>query len=52
MSTAYKIKRDSAFIGSLKAWDSGRITLDVMLDDGNEREMILNDLKKRFDIST
>ena len=52
MSTAYKIKRDSAFIGSLKAWDSGRITLDVMLSDGNEREMILNDLKKRFDIST
>ncbi len=50
-SRQYKINRDGMRLGTVKAWDSGRIALDVFVDDERERNDILTLLKTRFGIS-
>lgn len=47
-SRQYKIKRDGAPIGSLKEWDSGKVTLEVVVADPKDRAALLSDLRSRF----
>ena len=50
-SRQYKIQRDGKQLGTVKAWDSGRIALDVVVDDERERNEVLSLLKQHFKIS-
>lgn len=50
-SRQYKIQREGAQIGTIKAWDSGRVVFDVVLPDVAERDEILAELKRRFGVS-
>lgn len=50
-SRQYKINRDGMRLGTVKSWDSGRIALDVFVDDERERNDILTLLKARFGIT-
>ena len=50
-SRQYKINRSGQSIGFVKAWDSGRVALDVVITDPGERNDILEVLKARFGIT-
>lgn len=50
-SRPYKIQREGAVIGTLKVWDSGRVMLDVVLPESEEREGVLADLKRKFGVN-
>ena len=49
-SRQYKINREGHSVGFVKSWDSGRVALDVVISDPNERNEILELLKARFNI--
>lgn len=47
-SRAYKITHDGKNIGSMKTWDSGRVSFDVKIIDTVERQKLISDLRVRF----
>jgi len=47
-SRQYKINRDGALIGSLKEWDSGKVALEVVLNDPKDRAALMAELRERF----
>lgn len=47
-SRQYKIKVDGVQTGFIKEWDSGKIVLEVQLNDMKERQALLDELKLRF----
>jgi ParB family chromosome partitioning protein len=47
-SRQYKIRRGGAQIGSLKEWDSGKVTLEVVLPDPKDRTALVNALREKF----
>lgn len=47
-SRQYKINRAGHQIGSLKEWDSGKISLEVVMADPKERGALVSELRKRF----
>ncbi len=48
VSRQYKIHNGTAQIGVIKEWDSGKIALEINLQDPKERTALLDDLKRRF----
>lgn len=50
VSRQYRIKTGKAQIGTIKEWDSGRVALDVLIADPKERELLVDELKRRFQI--
>ena len=50
VSRQYRIKTVKAQIGTIKEWDSGRVALDVLIADPKERELLVDELKRRFQI--
>ncbi|MBL4953398.1 hypothetical protein JK635_14410, partial [Neobacillus sp. YIM B02564] len=44
------IKAGKMQIGFIKEWDSGRVALDINLADPKEREALVEELKRRFQI--
>jgi ParB family chromosome partitioning protein len=51
VSRQYRIKSGQAQIGFIKEWDSGRVALDVNLADPKEREALVEELKRRFQLA-
>ena len=47
-SRQYKIQRAGLQIGSLKEWDSGKVTLEVVMTDPKERMALVAELQIRF----
>lgn len=47
-SRQYKIKAKGQQIGSLKEWDSGKVTLEVNLHDPKERAGLVAELRAKF----
>lgn len=47
-SRQYKIQRSGQQIGSLKEWDSGKVTLEVVMTDPKERMALVAELQTRF----
>lgn len=47
-SRQYKIQTAGQQIGSLKEWDSGKVTLEVMLVDPKDRAGLVAELRERF----
>ena len=50
-SRQYKIQREGVSLGSLKEWDSGKVALEVMLQDPKERSSLMTILRERFGIN-
>lgn len=50
-SRAYKISREGKVIGSMKTWDSGRVSFDVKIVDALERQKLISELRERFGLS-
>ena len=50
VSRQYRIKAGKTQIGFIKEWDSGRVALDINLVDPKEREALVDELKRRFQI--
>jgi ParB family chromosome partitioning protein len=50
-SRAYKITRDGRDIGSMKTWDSGRVSFDVKIIDAVERQKLIAELRDRFGLT-
>lgn len=50
VSRQYRIKAGKVQIGFIKEWDSGRVALEVHLADPRERELLVEELKRRFQI--
>jgi ParB family chromosome partitioning protein len=51
VSRQYKIRVDDGVqIGVIKEWDSGKVALEVTLKDQREREALLAELKRRFNL--
>lgn len=50
VSRQYRIKAGKMQIGFIKEWDSGRVALDINLADPKEREALVEELKRRFQI--
>lgn len=49
ISRQYKIRvSDGSQVGVLKEWDSGRVSLDVMVPESADRTALIDELKKRF----
>lgn len=48
VSRQYKIRSGEAQIGFIKEWDSGKVAFEVRLDDPQERDALVEELKKRF----
>jgi ParB family chromosome partitioning protein len=49
-SRQYKIQREGQLIGSLKEWDSGKVTFEVSLSDAKDRANLIAELRQRFGI--
>lgn len=49
LARAYKIKRADKEIGVIKEWDSGKITVELHIDDLEERGALIQELKNRYD---
>mgnify|MGYP000721129810 CR=1 FL=1 len=49
-SRQYKIRVDDKEVGFIKEWDSGKLTLDVIIENHEEKVALLNDLKSRFNL--
>lgn len=47
-SRQYKIQHEGLQIGSLKEWDSGKVTFEVMLTDAKDRATLIAELRERF----
>lgn len=52
VSRQYKIRSDSAQIGVIKDWDSGKVLLEVTLTDPRERLELVELLKGRFSLGS
>lgn len=50
VSRQYRIKAGKTQIGFIKEWDSGRVALDINLVDPKERQALVDELKRRFQI--
>lgn len=50
VSRQYRIKAGKTQIGFIKEWDSGRVALDINFADPKEREALVEELKRRFQI--
>lgn len=50
VSRQYKIKAGVIQIGFIKDWDSGKVAFEVQLADPKEREALVDELKKRFNL--
>lgn len=50
-SRQYKIQKEGKHIGVLKDWDSGKVLLEIKVEDNNERAVLVADLKKRFGLN-
>lgn len=50
VSRQYRIKAGKTQIGFIKEWDSGRVALDIQLADPRDREALVEELKRRFQI--
>lgn len=50
ISRQYRIKAGKTQIGFIKEWDSGRVALDINLADPTERQALVDELKRRFQI--
>lgn len=50
VSRQYRIKVGKTQIGFIKEWDSGRVAFDINLVDPKEREALVEELKRRFQI--
>ena len=50
VSRQYKIFVDKTQIGFIKEWDSGRVAFEVKLDDPKERQTLLDELKRKFNL--
>lgn len=50
-SRQYKINDNGRQIGSLKEWDSGKISLEVVLKDPKERTALVAELRTRFGLA-
>ena len=49
-SRQYKIKRNGQDIGFIKDWDSGKLTIEIIGLDSNERNELVNELSNKFKI--
>ena len=47
-SRQHKIVVEGVVRGSIKDWDSGKVVLEVMMADPNERERLVGELRERF----
>jgi len=47
----YRIGTGSSQIGTIKEWDSGKVMLEVKLDDPAKRAELVLDLRKRFGLA-
>jgi ParB family chromosome partitioning protein len=47
-SRQYKIRKDGTQIGSLKEWDSGKVTLEIVLLEPKDRTTLVMELRERF----
>jgi ParB family chromosome partitioning protein len=50
VSRQYRIKAGKTQIGFIKEWDSGRVAMDINLVDPKERQALVDELKRRFQI--
>lgn len=50
-SRQYKIKHEGLQIGSLKEWDSGKVSFEVILTDAKDRATLVTELRERFGFS-
>lgn len=50
-SRQHKILRDGKELGAIKDFDSGRVMLDVKIDDSNERAQLVAMLRDRFGLT-
>ncbi|MDD2892903.1 MAG: ParB/RepB/Spo0J family partition protein [Halothiobacillaceae bacterium] len=48
ISRQYKIQSSGQQIGMLKEWDSGKVALEIFLDDPKERAALVAELRNRF----
>ncbi|MEI6715287.1 MAG: ParB/RepB/Spo0J family partition protein [Verrucomicrobiota bacterium] len=48
ISRQHKITQQGVQIGSIKEWDSGKVTLEVTLVDPQHRSALVNELRSRF----
>ncbi|WP_416046708.1 ParB/RepB/Spo0J family partition protein [Cupriavidus basilensis] len=51
-SRQYKLARGGVELGTLKEWDTGRVTLDLTLTDPAKREALLSNLKAHLDVDS
>jgi ParB family chromosome partitioning protein len=49
-SRQYKIQHEGRLIGSLKEWESGKVTFEVVLTDAKDRTSLITELRERFKI--
>jgi ParB family chromosome partitioning protein len=47
-SRQYKIRQGGQLIGSLKEWDSGKVLLEVVLPDSQDRTALVAVLRQQF----
>ena len=50
-SRQHKIIRNGCEVGAIKDWDSGRVMLDVKVDDPQERAQLVTMLRERFGLT-
>lgn len=50
-SRQYRIRRDGQQIGSLKEWDSGKVSFEVVLADPKDRATLIAELRTRFGLA-
>lgn len=51
-SRQHKILVDGKELGAIKDWDSGRVTLDITLENPAERTKLVAELRQRFGLSS
>jgi len=47
-SRQYKMQLEGTAIGSLKEWDSGKVSFEIQVKDASQRALIVDELRKRF----
>jgi len=50
-SRIYKIQSNGQDVGSMKTWDSGKVSLEVTLLDPDERHELISELQRRFKLA-
>jgi ParB family chromosome partitioning protein len=51
VSRQYRINSGTVQIGFIKEWDSGKVAFEVNLADSKDREALVDELKRRFNLS-